>query len=153
MSKPVQNTTDPISWLKAKYKVLEGMSFLGCYDGEHTLPQTENSRDVIIVQDSLDETLAGISSDVLLEYGDTVWKGITGPEDSRRYKKYWLWVERVSGSKLTIGKDYNFRIDRCVPFQCSYGTFSSGVSVKISRVESSSSVHILPTKEGPRRTN
>ena len=141
MSKLVQNTTDTKSWLKAKYQVLVGKSFLGCYDGARTMPQTEKSRDVIIVQDSLDETLAGISSDVLQEYGDTVWKGITGPEDSRLYyTKYWLWVEPVFSSAPPTGTDYNFRIDRCEPFQCSGGTFSYGVSIKVSRVESSSHI-------------
>ena len=92
-----------------------------------------DQKTVDAIQDSLDETLAGISSDVRQEYGDTVWKGITGPEDSRRYTEYWLWVEPVFSSVLPIGTDYNFRIDRCEPFQCSGGTFSYGVSIKVSR--------------------
>ena len=133
MSKLVQNTTDTKSWLKVKYQVLVGKSFLGRYDGACTMPQTGTSRDVIIVQDSLHETLAGISSDVLQEYGDTVWKGITGPEDSKRYTEYWLWVEPVFSSALPTRTDYNFRIDGCEPFQCSGGTFSYGVSIKVSR--------------------
>lgn len=132
MSKLVQNTTDTKSWLKAKYQVLVGKSFLGCYDGAHTMPQTEKSREVIIVQDSLDETLAGISSDVFQEYGDTVWKGITGPEDSRRYTKYWLWVEPAFSLDLSKENNYNFKIEHCLPFQCSGGTFSYGVSIKVS---------------------
>lgn len=96
------------------------------------MPQTEKSRDVIIVQDSLDETLAGISSDVRQEYGDTVWKGITGPEDSRRYTEYWLWVEPAFSSDLSEGNIYNFKIERCLPFQCGGGTFSYGVNIKVS---------------------
>ena len=98
------------------------------------MPQTGNVRDVIIVKDSLDTTLlAGISRDVLQKYGSEVWKGITGPKDSFRYTEYWLWVEPVFSSVLPIGTDYNFRIDRCEPFQCSGGTFSYGVSIKVSR--------------------
>ena len=133
MSKLVQNTTDTKSWLKATYNGLVGKTFRGNYNGELPMPQTGNVRDVIIVKDSLDTTLAGISSDVRQEYGDTVWKGITGPEDSRRHTEYWLWVEPVLSSVLASGTDYNFRIDRCEPFQCSGGTFSYGVSIKVSR--------------------
>ena len=133
MSKLVQDTTDTITWLKATYNGLVGKTFRGNYNGELPMPQTGNVRDVIIVQDSLDKTLAEISSDVLQKYGDTVWKGITGPKDSKSYTKYWLWVEPVFSSVLPIRTDYNFRIDRCEPFQCSGGTFSYGVSIKVSR--------------------
>ena len=101
------NQVDPtITWLKATYKDLVGKTFRGNYNGELPMPQTGNVRDAIIVKDSLDTTLAGISSDVLQEYGDTVWKGITGPEDSRRFTEYWLWVEPVFSSVLPIETDY-----------------------------------------------
>ena len=127
------NQVDPtITWLKATYKGLVGKTFQGNYNGELPMPQTGNVRDVIIVKDSLDTTLAGISSDVLQKYGSEVWKGITGPEDSFRYAKHWLWVEPAFSSNLSQGNNYNFKIEHCLPFQCGGGTFSNGVSIKVS---------------------
>ena len=97
------------------------------------MPQTGNVRDVIIVKDSLDTTLlAGISRDVLQKYGSEVWKGITGPKDSFCYTEYWLWVEPAFSSDLSEGNIYNFKIERCLPFQCGGGTFSYGVNIIVS---------------------
>ena len=127
------NQVDPtITWLKATYNDLVGKTFRGDYNGGLPMPQTGNVRDVIIVKDSLDTTLAGISSDVLQKYGSEVWKGITGPKDSVHYTKYWLWVEPAFSSDLSKGNNYNFKIEHCLPFQCSGGTFSYGVSIKVS---------------------
>lgn len=123
--------SDTMKWLRAKYNVLVGETFLGCYDGARTMPQTGNERDVIIVQDRFDATLAEISSDVIQRYGKTVWKGITGPKDKRDYTEFWLWVEPNFSSEPLVG-NLNFRIDHCEPFQCSGGTFSHGVSIKVS---------------------
>ena len=127
------NQVDPtITWLKATYKDLVGKTFRGNYNGELPMPQTGNVRDVIIVKDSLDTTLAGISRDVLQKYGSEVWKGITGPKDSFHYTEYWLWVEPAFSSDLSKGNNYNFKIEHCLPFQCGGGTFSYGVSIKVS---------------------
>ena len=116
-SKLIQSAIDPtITWLQETYQVLVGRSFLGCYEGAHTMSQTENPRDVRIEHDSLDVTLAGILSDVLQAYGSTAWNGITGPEGSVLYIQYWLWVKPALRSVLTIGTDYTFRIDHQVPF-------------------------------------
>ena len=127
------NQVDPtITWLKATYNGLVGKTFRGNYNGELPMPQTGNVRDIIIVKDSLDTTLAGISRDVLQKYGSEVWKGITGPKDSFRYTEYWLWVEPAFSSDLSKGNNYNFKIEHCLPFQCGGGTFSYGVSIKVS---------------------
>ena len=106
MSKLIQSAIDPtITWLQETYQVLVGRSFLGCYEGAHTMSQTENPRDVTTEQDSLDATLAGILRD-----------GSTGPEGSVLYIQYWLWVKPAFRSVLTIGTNYIFRIEHYVPF-------------------------------------
>ena len=127
---------DVMTDLRTKYKPLVGMVFQGEFGGEHTMPQTGNERDVLIVsQYPLRATLSGISNAVLQNYGDSVWKGITGPEDSSRFSDHWLWVEPAFDGVLSEGATYTFRIDRCKPFQCGgIGTFSYGVSIKVTRV-------------------
>ena len=111
MSKLIQSAIDPtITWLQETYQDLVGRSFLGCYEGAHTMSQTENPKDVTTEQDSLDATLAGILSDALKSYGST------GPEGSVLYIQYWLWVKPAFRSVLTIGTNYIFRIDHYVPF-------------------------------------
>lgn len=128
---------DVMSDLRTKYKPLVGMEFRGEYDGEHIMPQTGNERDVLIVSllDPLNATLSGISKAVLQNYDDSVWKGITGPEDSSRFSDHWLWVEPAFDGVLSEGATYTFRIDRCKPFKCGGpGTFSYGVSIKVTRV-------------------
>ena len=56
------------------------------------MPQTGNPRDVLSVGqgDPFAAILGEISSAVLQTYGETVWKGITGPEDSRNFTDHWL---------------------------------------------------------------
>jgi len=79
--------------LQLWYQALVGMTFQATYQGEDTMPQTGNLRDVLVIglgNSTFHAKLSGISSAVLKKYGTTVWKGITGPEDSLRYTNYWL---------------------------------------------------------------
>ena len=93
------------------------------------MPQTGNDR-WIIESNSIAGTLKSISSSVINTYGNTVWKGITGPEDSEKYTDYWLWVERNVGRMPLENCPYNFEIEGCTPFPCDSGSFSYGVSIK-----------------------
>lgn len=133
-----QGVIDPIltlNWLQATYKSLVGMSFQGSYEGQFSMPQTGNIRDVIAVAslDSLNTILSSLSKAVLGQtFGRLVWKGITGPEDNISFLQHWLWVEPAFSLVLSRGSACNFRIDHCEPFQCSGGTFSHGVSIKVS---------------------
>ena len=90
------------------YQELAGMSFLGAYEGEFTMPQTGNPRDVLSVGkgDPFAKILGGISNAVLQTYGKTVWKGITGPEDSPNFTDYLLWVEPGFRGQLQVGLCY-----------------------------------------------
>ena len=93
------------------------------------MPQTGNER-YIIESNSIAAILKSISSYVINTYGSTVWKGITGPEDSLLYTDYWLWIEPVVGGILLENNFYNFNIEGCTPFYCEGGSFSYGVSIK-----------------------
>lgn len=115
--------------LQVMYKKLEGETFQGTYLGEYQMPQTGNER-YIIKGDNLSGTLTSISSSVINTYGTRVWKGITGPEDSRMYTNYLLWVEPDVGEMPLEGRSYYFKIERCTPFPCEVGSFSCGVSIK-----------------------
>lgn len=131
---------DPVSKIKndlqQKYQPLVGVTFQGVYEGEFTMPQTGNPRDVLSVGqgDTFAATLSGISNAVLQTYGQTVWKGITGPEDRRNYTEYWLWVEPGFSGVLEMGLSYNFEIAQCTPFTCGGGDFSYGVSIKVHKL-------------------
>ena len=101
------------------------------------MPQTEKQRDALVIGPenvSLQAKLSGISSAVLAKYGETVWKGITGPEDSEGYTNYWLWVEPDFSGQLGVGLLYSFRIAKCTLFTFGGGTFSHGVSVKVHKL-------------------
>ena len=133
----LEDMSDPVlDDLRKKYQELVGMTFQGEYEGEFTMPQTGNPRDVLSIgkRDSLAEILGGISNAVLQAHGKTVWKGITGPEDSRNFTDYWLWVEPDFIDELQKGLSYNFKIARCTPFTCGGGDFSHGVSIKVHKV-------------------
>lgn len=107
------------------------MKFQGTYQGIFEMPQTRNERDIIEItrQNPLAATLQGISKYVLKEYGKTVWKGITGPEDGG-YTDYWLWVEPDFSGVLEEGSTYELQIQKCSAFQCRDGDFLYGVSIK-----------------------
>ena len=129
---------DPITQdLAGKYQPLIGKEFRGTYQGLFTMPQTGNVRDVLVVdkQDPFAATLREISTAVLLKYGSKrIWKGITGPEDSNRYKyaDYWLWVEPGFCEELQEGFTYEFKIDLCHVFVCGGGSFSYGINIRVS---------------------
>ena len=122
--------------LRETYQELVGMTFRGEYEGEFTMPQTGNARDVLSIGrgDPFAAILGEISKAVLQTYGETVWKGITGPEDSSNFTDYWLWVEPGSSEELQEGLSYNFKISRCTPFTCGGGDFSYGVSIKVHKL-------------------
>lgn len=118
------------------YQPLRGESFEATYLGREIMPQTENERLKLEVNsmDPLEDKLEEISSKVLKKYGTKVWKGITGPEDSKVFTYYWIWVkERSDLENLDEGSTYQFKIVRCTPFECSNGDFSHGVDIKVIR--------------------
>lgn len=119
--------------LRQIYQPLNGVTFAGTYLGNDSMPQTGNDR-CKIESNSIAGTLKSISSSVINTYGNTVWKGITGPEDSPLYTNYWLWVEPDVGGMPLQDYSYNFKIERCTPFHCDSGSFSYGVSIKASIV-------------------
>lgn len=134
--------------LQAIYQPLNGVTFAGTYLGKHSMPQTGNDR-YKIESNSISDTLKSISSSVINNYGKTlVWKGITGPEDSLLYTDYWLWVEPDVGQMPLEDFSYNFKIERCTPFHCESGSFSYGVSIKASIVESSTNSGVSPFQFG-----
>lgn len=81
--------------LSTLYQPLRGESFEATYLGKEIMPQTDNERLKLEVSsmDPLEAKLEKISSKVLQEYGENVWKGITGPVDSVIYTNYWIWVK------------------------------------------------------------
>lgn len=118
------------------YQPLRGESFEATYLGKEIMPQTDNERLKLEVSsmDPLEAKLEEISSKVLQEYGENVWKGITGPVDSVIYTNYWIWVK--NGRGLESLEEYStcqFKIVRCTPFKCSNGEFSHGVDIKVIR--------------------
>jgi len=120
--------------LQLWYQPLVGMTFQATYQGEDTMPQTGNLRDVLVIglgNSTFHATLSRISSAVLKKYGTTVWKGITGPEDSHVYTNYWLWVEQGFGGQLQVDSCYNFEIASYTLFTCVGGSFAHGVSIKV----------------------
>ena len=123
--------------LSTLYQPLKGESFEATYLGRGPMPQTGNERLKLEVKatDPLEAKLKEISRKVLEKYEEEVWKGITGPEDSRVYTHYWIWVR--SGSDLeNLDEDntYQFKITRCTPFKCSPdATFTHGVDIKVDR--------------------
>ena len=130
--------TDPVlNDLKLRYQPLVNESFQGTYEGVLIMPQTGNPRDIISVGqgDPLAATLSGLSAAVLRTYGQQVWKGITGPEQSPNYSDHWLWVEPGFNEVLEMGKRYTFHIAQCTPFPCASGVFSHGVSIKVSVIQ------------------
>ncbi|KAJ7393397.1 hypothetical protein OS493_006370 [Desmophyllum pertusum] len=125
--------------LELLYQPLVGMEFSGTYNGVFTMPQTGNLRDVLKIEtDPLATTLSGITNHVLKNYGTRIWKGITGPEDGRRYHDYWLWVEPGFSKVLLKGSSYDFKISQCTPFECGGGTFTHGVSIQVTQIKVSS---------------
>ena len=120
--------------LGKKYEELVGMTFQGEYKGEFTMPQTGNPREVLSIgqRDPFAAILGGISKAVVRAYGETVWRGITGPENN--FTDYWLWVEPGFSEELQDELSYNFKIVRYTPFTCGGGDLSYGVSIKVHKL-------------------
>ena len=123
--------------LQLKYQPL--MTFQGTYEGVLNMPQAPagNPRVIISVSqgDPFAAILSSVSGAVLQNYGQQVWKGITGPEQSPNYSDYWLWVEPGFHGVLAMGQRYNFQITQCTPFPCGGAVFSHGVSIKASVIQ------------------
>lgn len=114
------------------YQPLIGVPFQAMYNGEFDMPQTNNERTILVItpQNAFAAELRRISNDVLARNdGESIWKGITGPEDRDDYVNYWLWVEPRIGLNLEQGITYSFKISRCTPFSCD-GRFTHGVSIQ-----------------------
>ena len=128
--------------LQLRYQPLVGKTFLATYKGASPMPFTGNQRDVLVIRQgnsTFHATLSGILSAVLKKYGKTVWKGITGPEDSKEgftYSDYWLWAEPDFSGQLQVGlpDEYNFQIAKCTPFTCDSDKFSHGVSIEVHKL-------------------
>lgn len=104
-------------------------------------------RDVLVIglgNSTFHATLGGISSAVLTKYGKTVWKEITGPEDSLGYTNCWLGVETpdLNEDKLQVGFCYDFQIAKYTLFTCVGGDFSYGVIIKVHKLSLWSTVWI-----------
>ena len=123
--------------LQQKYQPLVGKPFQGTYEDVFNMPQTGNLRDIISIdqRNPFAEILSRVSDAVLQTYGQHVWKGITGPEQSPNFSDYWLWVEPGFKGVLQIGQRYNFQITQCTPFPCGGAVFSRGVSIKASVIQ------------------
>lgn len=120
--------------LSTLYQPLRGESFTAKYLGTETMPQTGNERLKLEVNstDPLEAKLKDIQIKVMEKYGEEIWKGITGPEDSLRYSNYWIWVKEGGQlENLDENTTYQFKITQCNPFQVSFGTFSYGVDIKV----------------------
>ena len=128
---------DPVlNDLRQNYQLLVGNEFQGTYEGVLIMPQTGNPRDIISVGqgDPFAAILSGVSNAVEQTYGQQVWKGITGPEQSFNFSHYWLWVEHGVNGVLQMGHTYKFQITQCTPF-VGGGVFSHGVSIKASLIQ------------------
>ena len=105
---------DPnMTTLSNLYQPLIGQRFAASYQRISEMPQTGNERLALEIGagSPFAATLHQISSAVLaLQYGERVWKGITGPEDG--YTDYWLWVEPGVSGNLLEGSTYDFSIKR-----------------------------------------
>ena len=127
--------------LQLWYEPLVGMTFQATYKGVFPMPFTGKPRDILVIRQgnsTFHTTLSKILSAVREKYGETVWKGITGPEDSKEgctYTDYWLWAEPDFSGQLQVGPDeYNFQITKCTPFTCDSDEFSHGVSIKVQKL-------------------
>ena len=118
--------------LSSIYQRLIGASFQATYIGMMGMPQFGNLRPVLQVNPS-DATLPimkAVSNAVLAKYGrQTVWKGITGPEDGYTY--YWLWVDPEFSPQPAERDTFRLKILDCAPFPCGDGSFSYGVNILV----------------------
>jgi len=75
MASPADNYT----FLDDEYKRLVGQTFVATYTGSHSMPQTSNLRNILVlgVQNPFNATLEAIRSSVEAKCGEKVWKGIT----------------------------------------------------------------------------
>ena len=121
--------------LSTLYEPLNGESFEATFLGTKPMLQTDNERFVLEVSstDRLKAKLKEISRKVLEKYGEDVWKGITGPEDSSSYTNYWIWVQTGRDLRsLDQYSTYQFKITSCSPFECTT-TYSHGVDIKVNK--------------------
>lgn len=97
---------DIMTYLQQKYQPLVGMIFQATYEGEITMPQTGNQRDVLVIGQGTPfaAALSEIANAVLQTFGERVWKGITRRENRyRNTTEYLLWVEPLNISSNMSG--------------------------------------------------
>lgn len=129
---PIDIMTD----LQQKYQPLVGMKFQATYQGEITMPQTGNQRDILVIKQGnpFVATVSEISHAVQQTFGESVWKGITRREHSLDNTEYLLWVEPNMSGVIAEQSAHNFRVDQCTPFLGNGIEFSYGVSIKVSAI-------------------
>ena len=120
------------TFLDTTYKTLVGQTFLARYQGSHSMPQTNNLRDILVVevQNPFAATLKDIRDKVVAMCGETVWKGIT----CTIWGNVSLWVEPTFGGIINAGSTLWFKIEETTVFPCYPGTRfpHGGVSIKAS---------------------
>ena len=143
-------SADPIcTFLDATYKPLEGMTFLATYGGSFQMPQTGNLRDILVVgvQNPFAAILEFTRNSVVNMYGQSVWKGITGPPDNPAgYSNYWLWVEPILGLSMNL-PDQKFKIEKTTVFTSPGNAFSHGVSIRASLDQGAQNTFTTPAPQ------
>ena len=119
-------------FLDTTYKALVGQTFLATYQGSYSMPQTNNLRDILVVevQNPFAATLKDIRDKVVAKCGEEVWKGITCTIRG----DVSLWVEPTFGGIINAGSTLWFQIEETTVFPCYPGTGfpHGGVSIKAS---------------------
>ena len=120
------------TFLDTTYKNLVGQTFLATYQGSYSMPQTNNVRDILVVevQNPFAATLKDIRDKVVGMCGEKVWKGIT----CTSWGDVWLWVEPTFGGIIDAGSTLWFKIEKTTVFPCNLDTRfpHGGVSIKAS---------------------
>ena len=119
-------------FLDKTYKPLEGQIFSATYKESRLMPQTNNLRDILVVevQNPFAATLKDIRDKVLAMCGEKVWKGIT----CTVWGDVCLWVEPTFVGIINAGSTLWFKIEEATVFPCYPGTGfpHGGVSIKAS---------------------
>ena len=131
MAKSVKYELDTI------YEPLNGVTFDGTFHGTMEMPSTGKFRDVIKgIDSSTEKILNEISASVLEKYGTSVWKGITGPKDSKPFTECWLWAVCLS-DHLDEDTEYRFRVTDITPFTIKEekASFKYGVNISLKKIK------------------
>ena len=120
------------TFLDTTYKALVGQTFLATYQESYSMPQTNNVRDILVVevQNPFAAILKDIRDKVVATCGEKVWKGIT----CTFCGNVWLWVEPTFGGIIDARSTHWFKIEETTVFPCNLDTRfpHGGVSIKAS---------------------